>query len=160
MEMFHGRDGAPSAGDPHGFFSPAGRALGRLVGPRVKWVVVLLAVVGSGVVLAFGGAAEAASTTATSHPDSAESARVSALRATLPDSGTAPALAVFTRDGDGLTDADRAAVTAAQRRVVEQDPQRGGPPAQVADDGAAALPVVPLPSGLSDEEVATTVDQL
>jgi putative drug exporter of the RND superfamily len=160
MEMFRAGDSGSASRDPDGLFSPAGRALGRLVGPRAKWVAVLLATVASGLVLAFGAAPEAASTTATSLPAGAEAARVAALRASWLDSGTAPALGVFTRAGEQLTEADLAAVTAAQLRVVEQDPQRGGPPAQVADDRAAAMLVVPLPSDLSDEEVATTVEEL
>src|SRR5690348_17703111 len=94
MEMFQDGEKRPTR-DAHGFFSPAGHALGRLVGPRAKWVVVVLAVLVSAAAFAFAGEPKAVSTTAASLPDSAESAQVSALREQLPSSGVAPAIVVY-----------------------------------------------------------------
>ncbi|MDF8262792.1 MMPL family transporter [Luteipulveratus flavus] len=145
--------------DPHGLFSPAARALGRLVGRRAKWVTVVLAVVVAAAALALGGSAEATSTTATSLPASAEAARADVLRNQIPSGGNAPAIAVFSRPG-ALTAADRAAVTAAQRRVVAGDRSRQGPPPQYARDGSTGLLVIPLSADLTDDQTSTTVEQL
>src|SRR5690242_10204277 len=94
MEMFQSGD-KTTARDPHGFFSPAGKAFGGLVGPRVKWVVVVLAILVSGAAFAFAGEPKAVSTTAASLPDSAEAAQVNALREQLPSSGVTPAIVVY-----------------------------------------------------------------
>ena len=136
------------------------RALGALVGRRTKWVVVTAALVLSAAVLALGGEARAVSTAATSLPDSAESAQVAKLRATFPSSGTAPAVVVFTRGEQQLTAEDKAAVVAAQQRIVAGDPSRQGPPPQYSEDGTTALLVVPLPAKLSDQEIGPTVEAL
>lgn len=136
------------------------RTLGALVGRRAKWVVVTAALVLSAAVLALGGEARAVSTAAASLPDSAESAQVAKLRATFPSSGTASAVVVFTRGGQRLTVEDKAAIAAAQRRVVAADPSRQGPPAQYSKDDTTALLVVPLPEKLSDQEIGPTVEAL
>jgi putative drug exporter of the RND superfamily len=130
MERVRDGDSAPLASpgkDAHGLFSPMGRGLGRLVGPRVKWVVVVLGVLLAGAAFAFAGAGRAAPTQA-SLPADAEAAQAAAIQASLPASGAAPAIIVISRDGQKLTDADRGAVAKAQRRGVAAMAEAGAAP--------------------------------
>ena len=149
----------------HGF-SGAGRALGRLVGPRVKWLVVVVAVLVSAAAFAFAGEPRAVSTTAASLPDTAEAAQVSALRDQLPASGVSPAIVVYTTSAGDL---DTAAVEASRDRGIAAAktwaPTAGGAPAsaippQVSPDKSTALVVVPLRADLADDEVSEAVDAL
>ncbi|SDP63940.1 putative drug exporter of the RND superfamily [Pedococcus dokdonensis] len=196
MEMFHNGDDSLDATahsarrDPHGFFSPAGRALGHLVGPRVKWLVVVVAVLVSAAAFAFAGAGQVAPGQ-NSLPDSAESAEVAALQATLPASGVAPAILVVSRADGPLTEADQRAVVEATERASkavsaagaaprspgaqaapggqggpgDQGDQAGpggpgGAKPQVSEDGGTALALVPLSSDVSDEVNGKAVDAL
>ncbi len=151
----------------HGF-SGAGRLLGRLVGPRVKWLVVVVAVLVSAAAFAFAGQPKAVSTTAASLPDTAEAAQVSALRDQLPASGVSPAIVVYTTASGGLDTAAVEAVEASRDRAVEVAktwaPTGGAPasaiPPQVSPDKSTALVVVPLQADLADEEVSEAVDAL
>jgi RND superfamily putative drug exporter len=152
--------GAERGADPHGVFAPAGRALGRLVGPRAKWVVVAMGALLSALAIGLGGAPEAAPSSTTSLPASAESAQVAALRDQFPDRGATPAIAVYSRADAQLTDADRAAIAAAQRRIAEDDPGRAGPPPQTSPDGRTALLPVPLPAGMSSDDIGLAVDEV
>jgi len=157
------------------------RVLGPLVGRRVKWAVVLLAVLVSGGVLTLAGEAEPVSTTAASLPDDAESARAAAAREQLPSSGISPAIAVFVREDGELDQDDLAAVQAAAGRTLAvagevlagsqdegaaTDPPAGQPLAgdptapQVSQDGSTALVVVPLRADLADAELGQVVDDL
>lgn len=104
-----------------------GRGLGRLVGPRVKWLVVVLGVLVAGAAFAFAGAGRAAPPQ-TSLPPDAEAAQAAAIQASLPASGTAPAIIVISRDGQELTDVDRSAVGHAQRRGVAAVAEAGAAP--------------------------------
>ncbi len=149
----------------HGF-SGAGRALGRLVGPRVKWLVVVVAVLVSAAAFAFAGEPKAVSTTAASLPDTAEAAQVSALRDQLPASGVSPAIVVYTTASGDL---DTTAVEASRDRAIAAArtwaPTAGGAPAsaippQVSPDKSTALVVVPLRADLADGEVSAAVDAL
>ena len=149
-------------------FGPVGRALGRLTGPRSKWVVVVLALLVSGAAFAFAGEAAPVSTTAASLPASAEAARAAALRDSLPSSGIAPAVVVYTRAGGTLGQADVQAVQESRDRgvaaVTEWAPS-GIPgsaaiPPQVSQDGSTALAVVPLRADLADGDVSAAVAAL
>ncbi|MDR6863453.1 MMPL family transporter [Phycicoccus sp. 3266] len=167
MEMFQSGD-KQQGRDPHGFFSPAGRALGGLVGPRVKWLVVVVAILVSGAAFAFAGEPEAVSTTAASLPDSAEAAQVNALREKLPSSGVTPAIVVY-KAASGEVDVK--AVEASRDRGVAAVKQwapgagdqgasgapagSGGAPAgaippQLSADKGTALVIVPLKADLPD----------
>ena len=167
MEMFQSGD-KQQGRDPHGFFSPAGRALGGLVGPRVKWLVVVVAILVSGAAFAFAGEPKAVSTTAASLPDSAEAAQVNALREKLPSSGVTPAIVVY-KAASGEVDVK--AVEASRDRGVAAVKQwapgagdqgasgapagaRGAPagaiPPQLSADKGTALVIVPLKADLPD----------
>ena len=160
----------------HGF-SGAGRVLGKLVGPRVKWLVVVVAVLVSAAAFAFAGEPKAVSTTAASLPESAEAAQVTALREQLPSSGVTPAIVVY-KAASGTVDTK--AVEASRDRAVAAVEQwapgadsgaaggapsgssggasggpSGGPPAgaippQLSEDKGTALVIVPLKADLPD----------
>jgi RND superfamily putative drug exporter len=158
------------------------RVLGPLVGRRVKWLVVLLAVLVSGGVLALAGEAEPVSTTAAALPDDAEAARAAAAREQLPSSEVSPAIAVFSREDGELTEDDLAAAQEAAGRALavagdvlarsaDGAGAPAGPPAgqpgaqdptapQVSEDGTTALVVIPLPADLADAELGEAVDDL
>lgn len=161
-----------SSADVHGFFSPAGRALGGLVAPGVKWLVAVVAVVLSAGAFAFGGAGEAAAGQS-SLPDSAESAQAAALNATLPASDVAPAIIVVSRKETRLTRADLTAIAQARDRAVESVARSGAAPQtgsstapaaqltpQVSDDGTTALALVPLSTQVTDETTGEAVESL
>ncbi|WP_200956873.1 MMPL family transporter [Phycicoccus sp. Root563] len=142
----------------HGF-SGAGRALGRLVGPRVKWLVVVVAVLVSAAAFAFAGEPKAVSTTAASLPASAEAAQVTALREKLPSSGVTPAIVVY-RAASGAVDtqaveASRDRGIAAVKQWAPSAAAAGGAPTtaippQVSQDKSTALVIVPLKADLPD----------
>jgi RND superfamily putative drug exporter len=151
-----------------------GRGLGRLVGPRVKWVVVVLGVLVAGAAFAFAGAGRAAPAQ-TSLPADAEAAQAAAIRASLPASAVAPAVIVVSRDGQKLTDGDRTAVARAQRRGVAAVAEAGAAPeaqgsqssqgapreeTQVSQDGTTALAIVPLSAAVDDATTARAVGAL
>ena len=176
MERFRVGETSFAAGpgrDPHGFFSPAGRALGHLVGPRVKWLVVVMALLVSAAAFVFAGEGRVAAGQ-NSLPASAESAQVAAVQATLPASGVVPAILVVSREDGPLTEADQRAVAEAARRgttavadagaAPRSTGDQGGPPVgtkpQVSEDGSTALALVPLSSDVADEVTGAAVDAL
>ncbi|WP_406833059.1 MMPL family transporter [Pedococcus sp. KACC 23699] len=152
----------------HGF-SGAGRVLGKLVGPRVKWLVVVVAVLVSAAAFAFAGEPKAVSTTAASLPDSAEAAQVTALREQLPSSGVTPAIVVYKAASGEI---DTQAVTASRDRAVAAVKQwaptgaaaAGAPasaiPPQVSQDKGTALVIVPLKADLPDQANSDAVAAL
>ena len=112
--------------------------------------MLLVAVLLSGLALVLVAGAQASSDPTAALPDDAES--TSALRAQqqLPATEYSPAIAVFDRDGDRLSPADRRAVAArvTALRPLAAEGQRTFP--QFAEDGRAALVGVPLSTGLSE----------
>ncbi|ODQ93713.1 MMPL family transporter [Mycolicibacterium holsaticum] len=115
---------------------------------RVSWVLAVLVVALSGVLMALIGSDDSSGRSPVPVPDSAESARVDALRTQFPGGDSAPAIIVVTRtDGAALSPAD---VDAVDRKW----------PAQVSEDGQAALAAVPLDSNLSGFELNDAVKQL
>lgn len=105
---------------------------------RLSWVLAVLVVLVSGALMGLIGSDDSSSQSPVPVPESAESARVDALRAQFPGGDSAPAIVVVTReDGAPLSGADTEAVTSKW------------PGAQVSEDGAAALAVVPLSGELS-----------
>jgi RND superfamily putative drug exporter len=139
-------------------------------------VVVALALVVSGAAFAFAGEPAPVSTTAASLPPSAEAARAAVLRASLPSSGVAPAVVVFTKADGTLSEADLRAVEQSRDRgtdaVTAWAPSTtpdtgagagagGGPiPPQVSQDRSTALAVVPLRADLTDGDVSAAVSAL
>jgi RND superfamily putative drug exporter len=151
--------------------SRSGRALGHLVGRRVKWLVVAVGVLVSVAAFAFAGAGQAAPG-GNSLPESAESAQAAALQAGLPVTGESPAILVISRDGGPLTDADLQAVARLRDSGVEAVATAGAAPSaaaagggstaqvppQVSEDGSTALALVPLSSEVPDEVTGKAVD--
>ncbi|WP_432493553.1 MMPL family transporter [Kineococcus gypseus] len=137
----------------------ATRALGRLVTGRVSaWLVLLVALVLAGAVVAGEGEAPPTEAGGARLPAAAESARAVQLLERFPGEETAPALVVWTRtDGGALTDTDREAAAAAAQRLgaLAVGGRAAGP--VPSEDGEALLAVVPLPSDVTGEESAQQV---
>ena len=116
----------------------------------------LLGLVLAGAVLALAPAATSGSEAGSNLPDSAESALADAKAADLPGGDEAPAVVVYSADGDSL---DEAALRAVAKRSTalasELDVEVAGP--IPSDDGTVALLTVPVRSGLSSDENAEIV---
>ncbi|PWB97735.1 MMPL family transporter [Salinibacterium hongtaonis] len=110
---------------------------------RTSWIVLVIAALASGALLFFGGQGGDGAP-ATGLPDSAESAKVAALKDTLPDADTTSALIVFSRDGDEITAEDEAAIAERSAALIDIADTEFLPPATVSDDGTAAILPVPL----------------
>lgn len=105
---------------------------------RISWILAVLVVLVSGALMALVGSDDSNARSPVPVPDSAESARVDALRAQFPGGDRVPAIVVVTRnDGAPLSPVDVDAV------------KRKWPSVQVSEDGAAALAVVPLTADLT-----------
>lgn len=120
------------------------RIISFITARRTSWIVLVAAFLTAGAIFALGSGAEGESSPGVGLPDSAESARVSAAQEELPGNDGTSALFVFSRDGAGLTDDDIAAVSTAASDLAEFSTDDFVPPPTVADDGTAALVVVPL----------------
>ena len=93
--------------------------LADTVTSRRSWVLVLLATLGVGMLMALGGGHDSNSQSPVSLPPSAESARAAELAGQFPGGDRAPAILVVTRtDGGLLTPDDQAAADAARARIV------------------------------------------
>ncbi|MGV0850661.1 MMPL family transporter [Mycolicibacterium phlei] len=116
---------------------------------RLSWVLAVLVVLVSGALMGLIGSDDSSAQSPVPVPDTAESARVDALRAEFPSGDQVPAIVVLTReDGAPLSAAD---VDAARAKW---------PGVQVSEDGAAALAVVPLSGELSGFALTDEVKQV
>lgn len=116
---------------------------------RISWVLAVLIVLVSGALMAIVGSDDSSARSPVPVPDSAESARVDALRAQFPGGERVPAIIVVTReDGAPLSPGDLDAVN------------RKWPGAQVSEDRAAALAVVPLNAELTGFELNDEVKKV
>lgn len=122
-------------------------------------LVLLLGLLLAGAVLAFAPAPNLGSEDGSNLPADAESALADAALADLPEADEAPALVVFSRDGEPLSEEDLAVVT---ERGTEAAEELGAPPVPpvTADDDSVALLVVPMPSDLSNDENADAIADL
>ncbi len=129
------------------------------MGRRRSVVVLLLGLLLAGVVLAFAPAPTVGSEAGSNLPSDAESAMADKALAELPDADEAPALVVFSRDGEPLTDDD---LTAIEQRGAQAAQELDAPPVPptTSDDGTVALLVVPLPTDLSNDENAAAIEDL
>jgi RND superfamily putative drug exporter len=116
---------------------------------KTSWIVLLAALAASAGVFALGSGATGDTSPGVGLPASAESARVAVLQERLPSADSTSALLVYSRDGEVLSDADVAAVTATLPGLAVLAEGGMVPPPTVSDDGTAALVVVPL-EALSD----------
>ncbi|KUH82106.1 MMPL family transporter [Mycobacterium sp. IS-1556] len=116
---------------------------------RISWVLAVLVVLVSGALMALVGSDDSSARSPVPVPDSAESARVDALRAQFSGGDRVPAIVVITRDdGAPLRPDDVAAV------------KQRWPAAQVSADGVAALAVVPLDADLTGFALTDEVEKL
>ncbi|OBF90605.1 hypothetical protein A5790_16530 [Mycobacterium sp. 852002-51152_SCH6134967] len=116
---------------------------------RLSWILAVLAVLASGALMGLVGSDDSSSQSPVPVPDSAESARVDALRAQFPGGDRVPAIVVITRtDGAPLSPADVDAV------------KQKWPAAQISEDGAAGLAVVPMDAELSGFDLTDAVENV
>ncbi|ETK34787.1 MMPL family transporter [Microbispora sp. ATCC PTA-5024] len=115
-----------------------------LAGRRGKWAVLALAIVVSGLALAFGGATRVNTDPAAALPRGAESSEAIRLQQRLPSGRVTPALVVYSRDG-GLTAQDRQAVADDAGRMASLAAGGRVVPPVFAPRGDVALLTVPLP---------------
>jgi RND superfamily putative drug exporter len=115
-----------------------------ITGKKTSWIILVVALALSAAVFALGSGSSGETSPGVGLPDSAESARVAALQAQLPASESTSALLVYSRDGDELSEADVAAVTASAQSLGAASLDGFVPPPSVSEDGTAALVVVPL----------------
>ncbi|MFY0409039.1 MMPL family transporter [Solicola sp. PLA-1-18] len=129
--------------------------------PRLKWVVVLVAVLLSGFALASGVSAKEATGPAAGLPDGYDSTTVAQLESSFPSSDVAPAIVVVDRDGEALTADDTRAVAALAQRLQGFSVVEGAPLTPVAaSDGEASIIAVPLSTAVSQEKLDETVTEL
>ncbi|MGV0605279.1 MMPL family transporter [Mycolicibacterium sp. XJ1904] len=116
---------------------------------RISWIFAVLVVLVSGALMGLLGSDDSSSQSPVPVPDSAESARVDALRAQFPGGDRVPAIVVITRtDGAPLSPADVDAV------------KQKWPAAQISEDGAAGLAVVPMDADLSGFDLTDAVEKV
>ncbi|MDG6109549.1 MMPL family transporter [Dactylosporangium aurantiacum] len=124
-------------------------------------VVVVLLVTAVLAVLTFAFSPDQPAAEATDGlPAGAQSTRVTAIADRFASGRAQTAIVVFERQDAPLTDADRAAIAAAEPRLAAVPGVTQGPPPAVSDDRQAALLVVPLRDGLDDQAVYAAVDAL
>lgn len=135
--------------------------IARFLSGRVTaWITLAASVAVVGLLFAIVPAGESDAFPSAGLPDTAESARVSALLEDFPSSDGTVGIVVWTRDGDDLTDDDVAAITerAAALAEVSTTPEAVRP--QVSDDGTAALVAVPLDADDVEDDVAGAAAEL
>ena len=124
-------------------------------GKRAKWLVLVAWIAIVAVASPFAGrvAEVERNDDAAFLPGDAESLRVAEMEGRFADGEAEPAVVVYGRDG-GLTPADLAAIEADRRTLAERFPDFPPSPPSPAEDGRAALYVVPLedPAGESTIE--------
>jgi RND superfamily putative drug exporter len=117
---------------------------------RLSWLLAVLVVVVSGALMVLLAGDDSSERSPVAVPAEAESARADAIRAQFPGGDEVPAIIVITRnDGARLDAADLAAI---QQKWQAQ--------AQVSEDGAAALTVVPLNADLTGFALSDAVTEL
>jgi len=126
--------------------------IGAISGRRTSWIVVVIALLFSGVVLGLGGESASTATGATDALASGkQSTQVAAQLATLPASDVKPAVVLYTADSGTLTPDQLSGI--ADRAKALAPLGVGGAPLPVipSQDGAAAIVNVPLASGSATE---------
>ena len=141
-------------------FDSGNKRLPHLVGPRLSWVVVVVAVLLSGAALASGVTAVAAANATANLPGDAESAQAARIQAGLSTADYTPALVVIDRSGEPLTAADRGVVAAKVKALtpLASDGQSVFP--VFSDDGQAAFIAVPLSTAISEQDLAGPVGDI
>ncbi len=129
----------------------------HLVGRRLSWMVVAIAVLFSGALLGAGIEPEASDNSTANLPTDSESARAADLQERLGTAEFTPVLVVVDRGGQQLTAEDRAAVEQKAESLAEfaADGQRTFP--VLAEDGEAAFIAVPIASDTPEEDLTAVV---
>ncbi|WFE29168.1 MMPL family transporter [Solwaraspora sp. WMMD791] len=142
--------------------------MGTTVGTRLTaiicgrwsaWLVLLTMAAFSALVIGFAGDPRTGNDPTGALPDTAESVQVAELRRQLPGGQVNPALVVYSRDGQPLTAADDAAITA-DRAAFARDAVGDVSPPVYAPDRTAALVAVPLPAEIDPVALGDIVDRL
>ncbi|MBY0290485.1 MAG: MMPL family transporter [Mycobacteriaceae bacterium] len=115
---------------------------------RLSWLLAVLVVVVSGAFLMLFAGDDSSERSPVAVPEDAESARADAVRSQFPGGDEVPAIIVITRD-------DGARLDAAELAAIQQKWR-----AQVSEDGAAALTVVPLNADLTGFALSDAVKEL
>ena len=136
------------------------KRLPHLVGRRLSWVVVVVALLGSGALLGAGIEPDTIDNSSANLPADAESALAGDLVQRLDTSDVVPAFVVVDRGGEPLTADDRSAVEQLLRPLAELAAPGEQPFPAFAEDGEAALVGVPLRSDLPEEERNAAVEEL
>lgn len=143
--------------------NPSNRATDRLAsvttGRRSSWVVLLLSFLLAGLVIGLGSGVDSSGDAPNSLPAEAESARAAEALEEFPGSDVLPAVAVFAREGQQLSEQDLGAVAAAAERFGEVVDAQTSPPIP-APDGEAAIVNIPVPAGVSGFNLTEVVDDL
>ena len=115
---------------------------------RLSWLLAVLVVAVSGALMALLAGDDSSERSPVAVPEDAESARADAIRSQFPGGDEVPAIIVITRN-------DGARLDAADLAAIQQKWQ-----AQVSEDGAAALTVVPLNADLTGFALSDAVTEL
>lgn len=115
---------------------------------RLSWLLAVLVVIVSGALMVLVAGDDSSERSPVAVPEDAESARSDAIRSQFPGGYEVPAIIVITRN-------DGARLDAADLAAIQQKWQ-----AQVSEDGAAALTVVPLNADLTGFALNDAVKQL
>lgn len=151
---------APTSAAPSPTHRPDGRIAGLLTGPRSAWLVLLLAALASGVLIAASGEPHKNDDPTAALPTTVESVRVAELQRRLPGGAQNPALVVYSRDGRPLTAADERAIAEDAAAFAAEAAGGRTSPAVYAPDRSAALLAVPLAADLPIAELSESVDRL
>ncbi|GAA3952293.1 MMPL family transporter [Actinoplanes auranticolor] len=128
--------------------------LRTLTGRLTAWLVLVVALLLGGAVIASAGEVRTANDPTASLPSAAESTRVAALQRQLPSGQTNPALVVYSRDGQALTAGDVAKIEADAKAFGTQSPP------VFSDKRDAALVAVPLPADAPADRTIAAVAEL
>ncbi|WP_375433053.1 MMPL family transporter [uncultured Friedmanniella sp.] len=128
-----------------------------MTGRRTVWLVIVLALAGSGAVIGLGGSLVLDPDSTAGLPASAQSTTVAKLQQQLPSGQLNPALVVYSRPGGTLSDADLADVS--QQADALARIALGGrvSPPQLSPDRTAALVAVPLSGEVTGEQTVASV---
>ena len=131
-----------------------------LVGPRLSWLVVLVAIVLSGVALGAGIEADEDPNGVANLPADAPSALAGDLAERIGGDEVTPAFVVLDRGGEQLTPEDRGAVEELVGRLSSFAVEGEQVFPAFSEDGEAALIGVPLSGTADQEQVVETVEEL
>ncbi|GAA1378188.1 MMPL family transporter [Catellatospora chokoriensis] len=137
-----------------------GARLATWIASRVGAAAILLATAAVAALVFLTSPAQPAASPTDGLPEGKQSTRVTELMDRFASGRAESAIIVFERPGTALTDTDRQALTALRTTVAGREHVGYLPPLAYADDGQAALLVVPLQADLPDDVRDSTVDDL